>query len=353
MAGHMGADRVTVRNLEVVEVDAEDNVLVVQGRGARRRRRLLLIRKGPAAKARGRHHGREEEGRQARQPSAGAAPTKKASPGRTSARPAAVGDVAPVGEGADRGGPRTSGRDLALPRGVRRPVNDTCSTKRSQYRPAAAAARTRPRPARRSPAAAASSGSRRAPAARASARSRCPLWRHGGTVSARSRASTAYQLPKKMRLAALRSALSQQAARTARSRSSTASRSRRPRPRMLQGHPGHAGRRRQGAAGGPRPATRNLELSGRNLPGREGGGPAGAHRTTCCTAGCCSSRRRPRALEEVLASEHEEPLRRHPAAPHHREVDRAEGRRGAPSASRCPARPPRPRSSTRSRSFSR
>jgi large subunit ribosomal protein L3 len=31
MAGHMGHARVTVRNLEVIEVDAEDNVLVVKG----------------------------------------------------------------------------------------------------------------------------------------------------------------------------------------------------------------------------------------------------------------------------------------------------------------------------------
>ncbi|MEO7143586.1 MAG: 50S ribosomal protein L3 [Bryobacteraceae bacterium] len=31
MAGHMGTDRVTVRNLEVVGVDAEDNVLMVKG----------------------------------------------------------------------------------------------------------------------------------------------------------------------------------------------------------------------------------------------------------------------------------------------------------------------------------
>jgi large subunit ribosomal protein L3 len=31
MAGHMGAGRVTVRNLEVIEVDLEDNVLVVKG----------------------------------------------------------------------------------------------------------------------------------------------------------------------------------------------------------------------------------------------------------------------------------------------------------------------------------
>ena len=31
MGGHMGHDRVTVRNLEVIQVDAEDNVLVVKG----------------------------------------------------------------------------------------------------------------------------------------------------------------------------------------------------------------------------------------------------------------------------------------------------------------------------------
>jgi large subunit ribosomal protein L3 len=30
-AGHMGTDRVTVRNLEVVEVDTEDNVLMIKG----------------------------------------------------------------------------------------------------------------------------------------------------------------------------------------------------------------------------------------------------------------------------------------------------------------------------------
>jgi large subunit ribosomal protein L3 len=30
-AGHMGAERVTVRNLEVVEVDADDNVLMIKG----------------------------------------------------------------------------------------------------------------------------------------------------------------------------------------------------------------------------------------------------------------------------------------------------------------------------------
>jgi large subunit ribosomal protein L3 len=31
MGGHMGNAQVTVRNLEVVEVDIEDNVLVIKG----------------------------------------------------------------------------------------------------------------------------------------------------------------------------------------------------------------------------------------------------------------------------------------------------------------------------------
>jgi large subunit ribosomal protein L3 len=31
MAGHMGTQQVTVRNLEIVQVDLEDNVLMVKG----------------------------------------------------------------------------------------------------------------------------------------------------------------------------------------------------------------------------------------------------------------------------------------------------------------------------------
>jgi large subunit ribosomal protein L3 len=30
-AGHMGTDRVTVRNLEIVQVDADENVIMVKG----------------------------------------------------------------------------------------------------------------------------------------------------------------------------------------------------------------------------------------------------------------------------------------------------------------------------------
>jgi len=31
MGGHMGNEQVTVRNLEIIDVDTEDNVLVVKG----------------------------------------------------------------------------------------------------------------------------------------------------------------------------------------------------------------------------------------------------------------------------------------------------------------------------------
>jgi large subunit ribosomal protein L3 len=31
MGGHMGNEQVTVRNLEIIEIDTEDNVIVVKG----------------------------------------------------------------------------------------------------------------------------------------------------------------------------------------------------------------------------------------------------------------------------------------------------------------------------------
>ena len=40
MHGHMGMDRVTTRNLKVLKVDAENNLLVRPRRGAGRERRL-------------------------------------------------------------------------------------------------------------------------------------------------------------------------------------------------------------------------------------------------------------------------------------------------------------------------
>ena len=45
MAGHMGDDRVTVRNLEIVDVDSARNVLLVKGAVPGGRNGLLLIRK--------------------------------------------------------------------------------------------------------------------------------------------------------------------------------------------------------------------------------------------------------------------------------------------------------------------
>ena len=48
--GHMGMDRVTVRNLKVLKIDAENNLLLVRGRGARRNGGYVVIRKAVAAK---------------------------------------------------------------------------------------------------------------------------------------------------------------------------------------------------------------------------------------------------------------------------------------------------------------
>ncbi|HKY33568.1 MAG TPA: 50S ribosomal protein L3 [Candidatus Polarisedimenticolia bacterium] len=50
MGGHMGSDRVTVKNLDVVRIDAENNLLMVRGAVPGARGTLLLIRKARAAK---------------------------------------------------------------------------------------------------------------------------------------------------------------------------------------------------------------------------------------------------------------------------------------------------------------
>jgi len=50
MPGHMGSRRVSVKNLEVVEVDAEKNLLVVKGAVPGARGSLVVIRKARAAK---------------------------------------------------------------------------------------------------------------------------------------------------------------------------------------------------------------------------------------------------------------------------------------------------------------
>jgi large subunit ribosomal protein L3 len=50
MGGHMGADRVTVRNLKVLRVDPENNLLLIEGAVPGGPNAVLLIRKAVAAK---------------------------------------------------------------------------------------------------------------------------------------------------------------------------------------------------------------------------------------------------------------------------------------------------------------
>jgi large subunit ribosomal protein L3 len=50
MAGHMGSDRVTVRNIKVLRVDAENNLLLVEGAVPGGPNSVVLIRKAVAAK---------------------------------------------------------------------------------------------------------------------------------------------------------------------------------------------------------------------------------------------------------------------------------------------------------------
>ncbi len=50
MGGHMGADRVTVRNVKVLRVDAENNLLLLEGSVPGGPNSILLVRKAVAAK---------------------------------------------------------------------------------------------------------------------------------------------------------------------------------------------------------------------------------------------------------------------------------------------------------------
>ena len=50
MAGHMGADRVTVRNLKVLKVDADNNLLLLEGAVPGGPNSVVVIRKAVAAK---------------------------------------------------------------------------------------------------------------------------------------------------------------------------------------------------------------------------------------------------------------------------------------------------------------
>jgi large subunit ribosomal protein L3 len=51
MGGHMGSDRVTVRNMKVLRVDAENNLLLLEGAVPGGPNAILVIRKAVAAKA--------------------------------------------------------------------------------------------------------------------------------------------------------------------------------------------------------------------------------------------------------------------------------------------------------------
>jgi ribosomal protein L3 len=51
MAGHMGDDRVTVRNLRVIRVDPDNNLLLVEGAVPGGPNAIVVIRKAIAAKA--------------------------------------------------------------------------------------------------------------------------------------------------------------------------------------------------------------------------------------------------------------------------------------------------------------
>ena len=49
MPGHMGAKRVTVQNLEVVRVDAEDNLILVKGAVPGPKKSLVVVREAVKA----------------------------------------------------------------------------------------------------------------------------------------------------------------------------------------------------------------------------------------------------------------------------------------------------------------
>ena len=46
MAGHMGTDRVTVKNLKVIKIDVEKNLIMIKGAIPGHRNGLVLLKKG-------------------------------------------------------------------------------------------------------------------------------------------------------------------------------------------------------------------------------------------------------------------------------------------------------------------
>lgn len=61
MAGHMGAARATVRNLEVVRLDADRNLMLVKGAVAGHNGSYVVVRKAVASSARRSHASRPQE----------------------------------------------------------------------------------------------------------------------------------------------------------------------------------------------------------------------------------------------------------------------------------------------------
>jgi large subunit ribosomal protein L3 len=51
MAGHMGDERVTIRNLEVVRVDPERNVLLVKGGVPGSKNSYVMVRKAKSIRS--------------------------------------------------------------------------------------------------------------------------------------------------------------------------------------------------------------------------------------------------------------------------------------------------------------
>ena len=51
MPGHMGCERVTIQNLEVVRVDKEENLIIVKGSVPGPKKTLIIIKEAVKAKA--------------------------------------------------------------------------------------------------------------------------------------------------------------------------------------------------------------------------------------------------------------------------------------------------------------
>ena len=189
-AGRMGGGRVTIHNLKVLRVDADNHLLIVEGGVPGAPTGYVLIRKAVAAKKHQGRAGREaEEGQEVALRAEGSGICSSTSSTARTRRSASVDVRDEVFGGRVKA-------DLIWESVVRANAAERRGTHRR-------------RTARTSAAAARSRGGRRAPAARASGEIRNPLWRKGGTVFGPQPRSYDYQLPKKVERGALRAALAQ------------------------------------------------------------------------------------------------------------------------------------------------